>query len=161
MMPTDSHEKRDRKPLLKYEIESIVGIIFPLSREHIDRFVEHGKTVFVKFYGKERVPLRLRHGSRLFFYQSGGGKEIVGEAKITEVSTGTLDSVWDQFGNRLFLTREELEAYVDDRTNIRMAVLVLEGAKKYRNPLTLSHSITMAGQYMTKKLFQNLISSRS
>jgi hypothetical protein len=41
--------------------DQIIGIIFPI------RFFRDHKTVFVKYFGKERLPLRLRAGSRLFF----------------------------------------------------------------------------------------------
>jgi hypothetical protein len=135
---------------------SILGIIFPLSRQHIDRFFDGGKTVFVKFFDRQPTPSRLHRGAKLFFYQSGGGRALVGDAEITEVSSGTLDMVWNRFGERLFLTKDELEAYVGDRQGIQMTILVLEDARKYAVPLTLSHSLTMAGQYMTKQLHRKL-----
>jgi hypothetical protein len=140
--------------------DTILGIIFPLSREHIERFFEGHKTVFVKFYGSHSVPTRLRRGSKLFFYQSRGGKEIVGEAKIIEISSGTFDDVWKKFAERLFLTRNELEAYVGNRRNSPMTVLVLSKVKKYSSPVTLPHSLTMAGEYMTKQMYDRLNMNR-
>ena len=139
----------------------MLGIIFPLSPQHIDRFLDGGKTVFVKFFGKQRTPSRLHRGAKLFFYQSGGGKEIVGDAEIIDVSSETRDALWDKFGDRLFLTRDELNAYVRDRQNIQMTTLVVKNARKYAEPLTLSHPLTMAGQYMTKRLLQELKNRRA
>jgi len=49
----------------------------------------------------------LQAGSRLFFYESRGGKEVVGEARIIEVGSGTVDEVLARFGDDLFLTRPE------------------------------------------------------
>lgn len=117
--------------------------------------------MFVKFFGKQRTPSRLHRRAKLFFYQSGGGKTLVGDAEITEVSSGTLDMVWNRFGERLFLTKHELEAYVGDRQNIQMTILVLDNARRYAVPLTLDHSLTMAGQYMTKQLHHELNQSRN
>lgn len=51
-----------------------MGIVFPFLPEHVNRFFNDGKTVFVKFYGKERIPIRLHVGSTLFFYKSEGSK---------------------------------------------------------------------------------------
>jgi hypothetical protein len=69
---------------------------------------------------------------------------------------GTLNAVWNQFGDRLFLARDELEAYVGKRINNQMAILVLKAARKYSTPLRLPYPLTMAGQYMTKELYQRL-----
>lgn len=43
----------------------------------------------------------------MFFYESRGGKEVVGEARIIEVGSGTVDEVLARFGDDLFLTRPE------------------------------------------------------
>lgn len=136
--------------------EAVLGIIFPLSQRHIERFFEENKTVFVKFYGKESLPSRLRPGSKLYFYQSGGGKEIVGEAKIVDISSGTLDQVWSRFAGSLFLSRSEFEAYVGERKQRRMLVLVLERARKYQFSLRLNRPVTMAGEYMTQETHDKL-----
>jgi hypothetical protein len=136
--------------------DTVLGIIFPLSQEHIERFFEGHRTVFVKFFGRHPIPTRLRRGSKLFFYRSGGRKEIVGEAKIIAINSGTFDDVWNKFADRLFLTRDELEAYVGKRRNSQMAVLVLDEVREYPAPITLQHPLTMAGQYMTKQMYDRL-----
>jgi hypothetical protein len=139
----------------------ILGIIFPLSQEHIERFFEGHRTVFVKFYGRQRVPTRLRRGSRLFFYRTGGRKEIVGEAKIVEINSGAFDDVWNRFADGLFLTRNELEAYVGKRRDSQMTVLVLDEVREYQAPIILQHPLTMAGQYMTKEMYDRLRATRA
>jgi hypothetical protein len=143
---------------LNSKTDPVVGIIFPVKPEHAERFFNSpvGQKVFVKFFGKERTPRRLSSGARLFFYRSGGGKEIIGEAKITEIDSGTLDQVWKEYCNALFLTRAELESYVGDRKARQMLVLVTENAKKYSTPLKLQWAVTKAGQYMTKELYDRL-----
>jgi hypothetical protein len=136
--------------------ESIVGIIFPVLPEHARRLLEEGKTVFVKFCGKNTVPKKLGAGHKLFLYESGGGRRLVGEATIKETETGTCDQVWERFGGRLFLTRRELEEYVGPRRERKMLVMVLSEAKRFPAPLNLRKALTMAGQYMTRELLASL-----
>jgi hypothetical protein len=137
----------------------IVGIIFPFLPTHVRRFFDEGKTVFVKFYGIQTTPKRLSTGDTLFFYESKGNKEIVGEARIVEVDQGTPSEILTKHGDRLFLMADEFEEYVGERKGRKMLVLVVEGARKYANPLKLGKSLTMAGQYMTKEFHDQLKAS--
>lgn len=91
------------------------GIIYPLIPEHARRFLEDRKTVFVKFVGRGSTPQRLGSGSRLFFYVSGGRREIVGEAKIVSIAKTDPQDVMAQYANQLFLTSKELDSYVGER----------------------------------------------
>jgi len=136
--------------------KDIIGIIFPLLRSHVQRFLEGRKKVFVKFCCRETAPVRSQLGSRLFFYESRGSKEIVGEARISEVSSGTIEEVLSRFGDNLFLTRDELEEYARGRRAKKMLVLVAENAKRYTSPLKLNEGITMAGRYMRRELWRSL-----
>jgi len=134
--------------------KDVLGIIFPVLPEHLRRFFEGKKRVFVKFVGN--VPLWLQSGSKLFFYESRSDKEVVGEARIVEIGAGTVEEVLAEYGEDLFPTRIELEEYAGDRKAKRMLVLVLGDVKKYAIPLRLDKSVTMAGQYMTKSMYDDL-----
>lgn len=85
-----------------------MSMIFPLVPNQLQRFFEDRKTVFVKFTARQAPPERLRIGSRLFFYESRRKQEVVGEARIAEISTGTIEQVLARFGDKLFLTQTEL-----------------------------------------------------
>jgi len=133
------------------EQDEIVGIVFSLSQEHIRRFFDEGKTVFVKFAASQ--PTHLNIGSRLFFYQSKSRKEIVGEARIIKISSDMPDTVLATYGDQLFLTPNELREYVGERSSKKMLVLVLDKVKRYSVPIKLVKPLTMAGQYMTKMMY--------
>jgi len=133
-----------------------VGVIFPILPEHSQRLFEGRKSVFVKYSARESLPRRLQSGSKLFLYQSRSNRGIVGEARIVEIVSATLEEVLVRFGDDVFLTRTELENYSGNRKGKRMLVLVLEGTRRYASPLKLGKSITMAGQYMTKKMLREL-----
>jgi len=136
--------------------DDVEGIVFPILPNHLERFFEGGKSVFVKFVGRRDFSDKIQCGSKLFFYKSKGNKEVVGEARIVEVGTGTVDEALARFGDDLFLTRPELEEYANNRKARRMLVLVLKDAKKYRTPLRLDKGLTMAGQYMTRAMYHKL-----
>jgi hypothetical protein len=137
----------------------VEGIIFPVLPDHLQRFFEGQKTVFVKFVGRNTSPARLQPSSKLFFYKSGGDKEVVGEAKILQISSATVEEALTLFRDKLFLTQSELEEYAGNRKARKMLVLVLENIEKYAAPLRLNKSVTMAGCYMTRRMFKNLRSS--
>mgnify|MGYP001077015786 CR=1 FL=1 len=136
--------------------KDIIGIIFPVLPEHLHRFFERKKRVFVKFVAREDAHRSLQSGSKLFFYESRSNKEIVGEARIVDITSGMVEEVLAIYGEDLFLTRIELEEYAGDRKAKRMLVLVLGDVKKYAIPLRLDKSVTMAGQYMTKSMYDDL-----
>lgn len=140
----------------KDDSSQILGIVFPLLPQHAERLLNQGKTIFVKFFSKERIPVRLQSGSRLFLYESKGNKEIVGEARIVRIDTLPASEVMSVHGSRLFLTKSEFEDYVGNRRDKKMLVLLLEDAKKYPVPLKLGRSVTMAGRYMRRELYSQI-----
>lgn len=136
------------------EDNEVLGIVYPMLGHHIQRFFEEQKKVFVKFVGRE--PQRLRSGCKLFFYESRSNKEVVGEGRIVQIYNETIDEVHAKFGDDLFLTWTELEEYAGNRKTKRVLVLVLKDIRRYRIPLRLDKSVTMAGRYMTRRMQDNL-----
>ena len=133
-----------------------IGIIFPVLPNHLKRLFDLNKRVFVKFTGRASPPPRLKPGSRLFLYESRSSKELVGEARISQISSATAEEALAEFGDDLFLTRAELEGYAGNRSAKKMLVLVLKDLKKYRRPVRFDKGVTMAGQYMTKEMYDDL-----
>jgi hypothetical protein len=144
--------------------DDVLGIIYSFIPKHIPRFFENGKTVFVKFIGR-RAYRQLRPGSKLFFYEARSGRKIVGEARILAIDTSTPEEVVSKYSGQLFLTTTELEEYASkgwsgDRKSKEMLVLIVTNPRKYKTPLTLGKKLTMAGQYMTRKMFETLEKSQ-
>lgn len=111
--------------------DCVLGIIYPLIPEHARRFLEDKKTVFVKFVSRGSTPRRLGPRSRLFFYVSGGTREIVGEAKIVSMAMADPPDIMAEYATQLFLTSDELDEYIGERRTKAMLVLVLTNVKKY------------------------------
>ena len=143
-------------PLSPTDHDTIAGVIFPILPEHVARFFDCRKRVFVKYVGREALPTKLKLGSKLFFYQSRSNKCIVGEARIVDMTIDTAEEVTRKYPDDLFLTAEELEDYVGNRKNKRMLVLVLKDIRKYATPIRLDKGPAMSGRYMTKAALESL-----
>ncbi|MDI6720166.1 MAG: DUF365 domain-containing protein [Methanomicrobiales archaeon] len=91
----------------------IVGVAYPIPRRYVSRFFGGGRTVFVKPASTYR---HLKSGMRFLFYRSGEDPALVGEARIKRifVSENPLQFL-DTYGDRLFLDRDELLAYMQSR----------------------------------------------
>lgn len=134
------------------------GIIYPIMKEHFER-LESGKDVFCKFVGSGNPKVKI--GDKILFYRSGGSKEIVGEATITEMEYLAPDAAASKYGDRLFITKDELKRYVDQRDRPegkKLLVFVLKDVRKYRKPFKMEKPITMAGLTVTKKVYKGITS---
>ena len=89
----------------------ITGVTFPVPKHLMPRFFAEGKTVFIK---PATVFKELRSGMKLVFYQSREDTGYVGEATIKRIVISEDPfAFFDTFGDAVFLTREEANAYVE------------------------------------------------
>lgn len=92
-------------------MSDIVGVTFPVPKKYVDRFFTDEKTVFIK---PATAFKEIKRGMKLVIYQSHEDTGYVGEAtiKMIVISDNPL-SFYDTFGDKVFLTRDELEEYLD------------------------------------------------
>ena len=65
--------------------DKVVGIAYPILKEHMDRIFSNEKLVFFKMCPHESLPKNLKKGDLLFFYLSKSGKIMVGHANIKDI----------------------------------------------------------------------------
>jgi len=133
----------------------IVGVSFPIPKQFMDRFFREGKDVFIK---PATVWKELKPGMKFVFYQSREDTGFVGEAKIKNIRL--LDDpmkVFEIYGDRVFLTKEELKEYVKSQEKWRRKsskkkkpwlVIELEDIKKYDKPIKPKRFVPVCGQYL-------------
>ena len=120
----------------------IVGVTYPIPKQYMDRFFKEGKNVFVK---PATVWKQLKPEMKLVFYQSHEDTGFVGEAKIKRVVLSENPmQFFETFGDRIFLTKEELKEYIKSqerwgrrgskKKKLWMAI-ELEEIKKYDKPV--------------------------
>jgi hypothetical protein len=64
--------------------------------------------------------------------------------------------VVERFGDSIFLSPHDFSEYVGDRKERKMLAIKISSPSKYEVPLKLEHPVTMAGQYMTKRMLLSL-----
>jgi hypothetical protein len=79
----------------------VVGIIFPIPKQFVDRLLVEKRNVFVKYVVNiSGVKLAQKH--KVLFYASHSSKEIVGEGKIEEIHFLTPSDALKEYGSKLF-----------------------------------------------------------
>ena len=141
-------------------VEKIIGVIFPIPPEYIDRLLVENRNVFAKYLARNGS--RLLPKQKMLFYVSHSSKKITGEGQIDEILFLTPDEALVKYEKKLFLNRDELMAYArrQPKRSIskRMLVVVLSRLKIYPKPVSYRRPISMAGQYLTKEDYEELLS---
>ena len=138
---------------------TITGATFPVPKSYMSRFFEEGKTVFIKpaTVFKEIVP-----GMKLVFYQSHENTGYVGEAKITRIELNEDPfSFFDIFGDAIFLSRKEVQEYLDVQAKWKggrvrkgpvkkknWIALELADIQQYDAPRKPERFVPVGGQYL-------------
>lgn len=139
------------------DITSRVGAIYPVMPKHFERLLS-GRTIFCKF---GRLFTGTVPGSVIVFYESGG--KLVGESPIRSISRLTPSEAIRRFGERLFLDKNELEAYSmrwKRPPNTEMLVFELRDIRRYPVPLQITASVPPAGRPLTQEIYEAIISKR-
>jgi len=136
--------------------EGPYAIIYALLPIHAQRLLSGKHDVFGKYRRYSEVGESLAGCEKLLVYESHACKQIVGEAKIAGVLLMKSEEIISRYGKRFFLKPEELLTYSRSR-NSPLVVFELEDIKKYSHPVSLRKSITMAGQYASKQMYDRLI----
>lgn len=142
-------------------MSEIVGVTYPIPKQYISRFFEQGKDVFVK---PATVWKQLKPGMKFVFYQSREDTGFVGEATIKniEIVKDPL-KVLEKYGDRVFLTEDELKEYVKSQEKWRSGwksrgqekkkpwiVIELRNIRKYGRPVKPEKFVPVSGQYLKK-----------
>ena len=115
-------------------MDTIIGVTFPVPKNYMSRFFEDGKTVFIK---PATVFKEIEKGMKLVFYQSHEETGYVGEAKIKSVELRQDPfHFFDIYGDTVFLTREEVRAYLEEQEKWK-GMRVRKGESKKRNWIAL------------------------
>ncbi|MFZ3167833.1 MAG: DUF365 domain-containing protein [Candidatus Methanoperedens sp.] len=140
-------------------MEQIIGVIFPLSKEAIDFMFSNNRDVYIKYTSRQptkKSKIKIKEGTTLFIYQSGGSKSVVGEAIIIKFDFLDMDTILNRYHGRLMISEEELKLYAKSRENKKALVLELKELIRYKNGIKLRKPLTMAGIFLTPEKKQEL-----
>ena len=143
--------------------EEIVGVIYPVPSNLINRIFKEGKDVFIKH---PTCFKQLKPGHKILFYASHEIRAIVGEATIKNMEFLRLSEIYKKYGDRVFITREEARQYskpLKDRKtkggvirDIKFVVFELENVKQYEEPIKVKRFITVGGKYLKQKDYEGI-----
>ena len=140
----------------------VIGVIYPVPANLVDRFFNGSADVFVKYVPHKSIRILPRH--KIVFYASHASKKLVGEGVIESIEFLTPEEAYAKYENRVFLKEKEFHDYSGRFPNRpptkEVLVLVLGKLKKYREPMEYGRPITMAGQYFTADQYELLIRKR-
>jgi hypothetical protein len=137
----------------------IVGVTFPIPKQYVSRFFTDGKSVFIK---PAQCFKLLKPDMKFIFYQSHEDTGFVGEGKIVSVSFADEPLVLiEQFDDRLFLTKEEIETYIlnqkrwggvrvrkDIIKKKKWMAIELKDIKRYKQIEKPKRFVTVGGRYL-------------
>lgn len=140
-------------------MNEIIGVTYPIPKQLISRFFKDEKSVFIKPAKCFRF---LKPGMKFVFYQSHEDTGFLGEAKIVSISIADdpLEFI-DKFGDRLFLTRDEIIAYFinqekwrqisvrkDSKNRKKWMAIELSDIQRYPEIQKPARFVSVGGQYL-------------
>jgi len=141
------------------EINSTIGIVYPLRQENIDLLKKRKHPVYVKYISHtgSRNPTRLKKGDFLLLYLSGKDKSVTYYSEISSLSFKTPDEIMTYHLDRIQMHEDEFMEYVRDRKNKVLLFLELENLIELEKPYYVDYPITMAGKYVSKPELYRII----
>jgi len=143
--------------------EEIIGVAYPVPSNLLDRIFKEEKDVFIKH---PTCFKKLKPGHKILFYASHEIRAIVGEATIKNMELMKIDQIYEKYGDRVFITKEEAKEYTkpleERRTkggkprDIEFIVMELENPIKYKKPYKPRRFIPVGGKYITKKEYEEI-----
>ena len=136
-------------------MKDIIGIIYPLPEKVLNYMFSNKKDIFVKYLTHNytrKSKLKLNKHMKLLFYQSGGNKEIIGEADIKKIEHMKIDEVKKKYMDRLMAPLKNITIYSQGREDKTLIVIHLQNLKKFIIPVKCRKRITMTGQYITRSM---------
>jgi len=135
----------------------IIGAIFPVKKEFLNRIFSNSKSVFVKFSKLKKI----EKGHKILFYAPHDIKALVGEATAKSIDFLSADETRKKFSQNLFLNNFEFNNYITKRwskisQNRKLLVIELENIIEYQKPISFPRRVTVAGYYITDELYDKL-----
>ncbi|MDG7036927.1 MAG: DUF365 domain-containing protein [Nitrososphaerota archaeon] len=137
---------------------TIRAVVYPFLPEHAERIFS-GKDIVVKYLPHPHVA--YNKGAKLLIYISHSAKNIVGEATIQDIDFLPVEKLLKEYRNRLFLNEDELMKYSASQPGRvftkPLLVLKILNIRRFKKPIVLPFSPTMAGRYLSNEMYQQII----
>lgn len=137
-------------------MKEVYAVIYPVPKTFINSLFESERVVFVKYTTHETISDDLKNCQKLLFYESRGGKKIVGEGNIKDIDILSLEKILEKHRENLFLSEKELRSYSNGRTK-KPVVFTLKNTHRYDKEIKSKTPITMGGKYIDKEEYEEIL----
>ncbi|MDA4116771.1 MAG: hypothetical protein OK455_00305 [Thaumarchaeota archaeon] len=135
----------------------VLGVVVPISDERVMHDVFHGRSFHATLAKDDSTD--LEKGDRMFFYDSGKTRQLVGEAMIASITFREAKDVLEQCGGKLYLDADAFDRYVSslpEGQKSLLRVLRFEDPTVYAAPVKCSVTIPEGGLDMTAEIFAKI-----
>ena len=143
--------------------EEIIGVAYPVPSNLLNRIFKEGKDVFIKH---PTCFKQLKPGHKILFYASHETRAIVGEATIKNIELMKIDQIYEKYGDRVFITKEEAKEYTKPLAerkgkrgkvrDLEFLVIELETPRIFEKYYKPKRFIVVGGKYVTKKEYNEI-----
>ena len=143
--------------------EEIIGVAYPVPSNLLNRIFKEGKDVFIKH---PTCFKQLKPGHKILFYASHETRAIVGEATIKNIELMKIDQIYEKYGDRVFITKEEANEYTKPLAerkgkrgkvrDLEFLVIELETPRIFEKYYKPKRFIVVGGKYVTKKEYNEI-----
>ena len=135
-------------------------MIVPVPSHLLMRIFKQKKNKIIKV---ATIFKQIKPGLKVLFYSSHEIHAVVGEGTIETckiISATYLRKNYNKLNGDLFITKKELKDYLSQRKRSKFLVISLKNIKQYKKPVKLKRFVPMAGQYLTEKIYRQIVSKQ-
>lgn len=132
----------------------IVAVSHPIPTEYAERIYNDLKTVFVSksYLGK------VSPGDKFIIYESHGAKAYIGWADIKSIGKQKTSNIWQKYGKRLMVTKDEFQEYANGRPE--MNIIEFENFQKFNKPVVPKRFVSVSGKYIYEDEFEMIMKNK-
>lgn len=134
--------------------KEIIGAIYPIPKEVLNRAKGKSEIIFVKNVVHDTIPKKLGPKKKILFYVGRPLKKIFAEAKIKEILFVNYNELKNKFNQEIVQKRDELKNYCGleyIKGESKKVSFLLEDFEYFEEGLDPISPITMTGKYLSKK----------
>jgi predicted transcriptional regulator len=124
-------------------------ILISLHPRHSDNVLQGKKTVEIR-----RRPIRILPGTRVWIYTTRPRARVEAVATVETVWEGSSDELWTRFGNKVAISRIELESYLEGVS--QACALVFKKVQPLETSMTINEIRDHVSEFHPPQFFKKL-----
>ena len=144
---------------MKQPSKKVIGAIYPIPLQYVNRIFEKQKNVFVKYTSHQTSALTPKH--KILFYASHGKKRNCRRSKNQRIRISYTKRNMGKIWLKLVFKQRRINGILPNQVlrdpSKKMQVIVLSKPRKYPEGIQYKRPISMSGQYINEEDYQEII----